>query len=290
MKTQTQSTIVYEPIDLNLVKTLGKKRFNSNNHHTNDVKPDDYFTQIEECNTKNWVNKLNRPHKKIIIDNKNDILFLHKISHLGKITRKTSNLYKEDLLDFVKSYETKYANIFENNQKYFVRSEHVSLKYGEHGLIPYTNFKQIIESICTCPSGHTPLNFNDTQITLYLFEWIEMNKKDEFRVFVKNKKITCISQQYLYDDFGLNEEVLRDKIIILMIYFENHVKNMINLCNFSYDFTFVYDEPYVIEFNTFGKEYASGSALFHWILDHDKLYGSQENLVYVRYIETQKTI
>ena len=32
------------------------------------------------------------------------------------------------------------------------------------------------------------------------------------------------------------------------------------------------DTPYFIEPNCFGKYYAAGSALFHWIHDHDKLH------------------
>jgi hypothetical protein len=50
---------------------------------------------------------------------------------------------------------------------------------------------------------------------------------------------------------------------------------------FSYDFTFIDNEPYFIEINCFGKENAAGSALFHWIIDYDKLYGVND-CIYVR--------
>lgn len=39
-----------------------------------------------------------------------------------------------------------------------------------------------------------------------------------------------------------------------------------------------YNVPYPIEINSFGKEYASGSALFHWITDYDILYGKKQNI------------
>lgn len=184
--------IIYEPVELDFIKKYGNDRFNTNNHFIDDIEPDDYFISIDKCSTKNWVNKLNRHYEKIIIDDINDINFLNKISFLCKITGKSSKIYENDLLEFVEKYEKKYGTIF-IDKKYFVRCENVSLKYGEHGLIPYENFRTIIESIVTCPYGHTPIYSGTKEITLYLFEWVEMNNCDEFRVFVKNKKITCIS-------------------------------------------------------------------------------------------------
>lgn len=283
---KTLYNIIYETIESNIIKQYGSDRFNTNNHFIKDIKPDDYFITIENCRTKNWVNKLNRQYEKIIIDDINDINFLNKISFLGKMTGKSSKIYEDELLEFVKKYEKKYETIFTNNKEYFVRSENVSLKYGEHGLIPYTNFRTIIESIITCPHGHTPIYSDTKEITLYLFDWIEMNACDEFRVFVKNKKITCISQQHLYDNFNLDKVILNNKIKLLIDYFEDTIKQIIDQPDFSYDFTFVNDIPYFIEPNSFGKEYAAGSALFNWLIDYDKLYGLDENKnnIYVRYV------
>jgi hypothetical protein len=43
------------------------------------------------------------------------------------------------------------------------------------------------------------------------------------------------------------------------------------------------NQPYFIEVNPFGSEYSSGSALFHWIQDHEILYENGENVT-VRYV------
>ena len=276
--------IIYEPIESEIIRKYGDEKFNTNNHWINDIKPFDYYTTIDKCNTKNWIDKLNRYYEKIIIDDEMDIIFLIKMSVLGKLTGKSSKIYEDELLEFVEKYEKQYPNIFINNKKYFVRSENVSLKYGEHGLIPYTNFKTIIESIVSSPHGHTPIYSNTKEITLYLFEWVNMNKCDEFRVFVKNKKITCISQQHIYNIFDFDNNILKNKIELLIDYFEKNVVKIIEQNDFSYDFTFVNNIPYFIEPNSFGKEYAAGSALFHWIIDYDKLYGLIENTIYVRYV------
>lgn len=37
-----------------------------------------------------------------------------------------------------------------------------------------------------------------------------------------------------------------------------------------------------IEINSFGKEYTSGSSLFHWLIDENKLYSDSEE-IYFRY-------
>lgn len=38
------------------------------------------------------------------------------------------------------------------------------------------------------------------------------------------------------------------------------------------------DIPYPIELNSFGKEYSSGSALFHWLEHEDILYGKTDHV------------
>lgn len=43
------------------------------------------------------------------------------------------------------------------------------------------------------------------------------------------------------------------------------------------------DSPYFIEPNSFGKDYAAGSALFHWIDDYDALHNS--DIIEFRYIK-----
>ena len=59
--------------------------------------------------------------------------------------------------------------------------------------------------------------------------------------------------------------------------------NIVNVSSYTIDFALLdNDEPYFIELNSFGKEYAAGSALFHWILDEDILYNKQ-NKIYFRY-------
>jgi hypothetical protein len=196
-------------------------------------------------------------------------------------------LYDDELEDFLKRNE--YLDIF-NGKSYFVRCENVSLKYGEHREGPYYNMKQIIESVCSCIEGHKPLYENTTELIFYLFDWINLQKHNEFRVFVHNNKITAISQQHLYGLYEKDiEENLENKLQLIVDYFDSTIKQNMKELGFEsycYDFVIVFDNltcqmiPYFIEPNSFGKEYAAGSALFHWIEDENILYGKNDKICF----------
>ena len=44
------------------------------------------------------------------------------------------------------------------------------------------------------------------------------------------------------------------------------------ISNYTFDFALINNNPYLIELNSFGKELAAGSALYHWLLDEKILY------------------
>ena len=106
-------------------------------------------------------------------------------------------------------------------------------------------------------------------------------------MFVCNNKITAILQQNLYyklyDELSISK--IPENLQIIIDYFTKEIVTKINwISSYSYDFAIVDGNPYFIEMNCFGKEYAAGSALFHWLLDEDVLYGkSGENVIEFRY-------
>jgi hypothetical protein len=177
------------------------------------------------------------------------------------------------------------------NGGHFVRCENVSLKYGKHGCIQYTNIKQIFESMLTSPIGHSPINVDIEELNIYLIQWTNINKFKEFRVFVHDNKITAISQQHFYQSNELlkvlsnddKSKIINEWIILIQNYFNSNIKNNILLNSYCYDFAILdNNKPYFIEINPFGKEYSSGSALFHWLNDENKLYGIDDK-IYFRY-------
>jgi hypothetical protein len=59
----------------------------------------------------------------------------------------------------------------------------------------------------------------------------------------------------------------------------SHITPNINhISNYTIDLAVVDSKIYFIELNSFGAEYAAGSALFHWIIDKEILYGNTDRI------------
>lgn len=306
---------IIEKIEIDDVFKFDKLKYNSNNHWVNDKKPNDYIQVLEQAYLNKWIDKF-RQYKLVIISNPQHIAWLKEVSQLCSITRRFSTLYEDDLDDILKMYR-QYDHLFEGN-KYFVRCDNVSLKYSEFGNIPFTNLKDILKSCVTCQDTHTPITNELVELRIYLFEWININPNLEFRVFINNNKITAISQQNLYnrnqilyeistqyqhidDHVGcltrnqltVYTECIEYKTSVIKLwcdrvtsFFKNEIKPKItHITNYTIDIALLQNlEPYLIEINSFGKEYSAGSSLFHWLIDEQKLYGNKEN-IYFRYCQ-----
>lgn len=265
-----------EKISLSDVLAYGKDRYNSNNHWKDGKRPDNYDKIIGQGNTDKWIDLFHDDYKTIKIT-KDETIWMDEAFKGGRILRKMSSTYNEDLDDLLK----KYGN--ELGGEYFVRTKYNSLKYGRYGTGPYKNLREIIISMVTTTDGHRCFKLGE-DIVIYLMKWISnFNSEKEFRIFVYNSKITCISQQNLYSENlwleDKDKEFINDIVQDIIKFHEREVSKKITyISDYVYDFAFIGDsnKPYFIEINSFGKEYASGSSLFHWIIDEDKLYDSKE--------------
>lgn len=284
-------SILIRPISLDDVLAKDKICYNTNNHWTDNIRPVNYDSVIAKTHTHNWINQF-RSYKKIIINTKQDLYWMKQAYEIGSKTKRFPHSYDDELQDMINKYKH-YDNIFDGTE-YFVRSENVSLKEGIHGVGPYKDFKSIIESIITCRLGHSPLYEDTTEITLYLCEFKKnLNQNREFRVFVKENKITAISQQSLYDVNDILQplnDIEKNNLIckwidIIKSYYETDIKQKItHIDSYVIDFAILDDDtPYFIELNSFGKQYASGSALFGWIQDYNILYGLCGDVIEFRY-------
>lgn len=216
--------IIIEPIQLDDIIKYDKEKFNSNNHwdkdpdkdpdkdldknldkvpnKTNNVRPFDYYEQITNSNTKNWIDLFAESngytYQTITINNPYHIGWMKKANEISRQTGKFSKLYEDELDEFVKQFYLDMTNQqilpLTNTTPYFIRTENVSLKYGQHGIGPYYNIKQIIESLVSSVDGHSPIYPDTTEIVLYLIPFNnKINDSNEWRVFVNNNKITAIS-------------------------------------------------------------------------------------------------
>lgn len=278
---------IIEQISQSDVIAKDKERYNSNNHWSNDIPPIDYKEVIQKSNTSNWLSKFRSGYKVVTIDDPIVLQWLKSASRISMQTGRFSELFREELNDFLLTHGYKYEHIFDG-KGYFVRSENVSFKYGQHGVGPYYSLEQILESVCSCIQGHKPLYEDTTCLTLYLLEWVDIKPYNEYRVFVCNKQITAVSQQHLHNVYKElnNHEIISKALNAIYEYFEQTIKDLItNTNSYVYDFAFVGEHltPFFIEPSSFGKEYAAGSALYHWLIDEDILYGKANNIIHFRY-------
>ena len=290
-----------KPIDLDDIVHYDKEKYNSNNHWVNGIRPEDYDKILSNSNTDKWIGSF-KTYTILTINNPIHIEWIVKASSICSITGRFSNLYLEELeqtcLDLMK--QSDFAKAFDGTG-YFVRVGNVSLKYGVHGTSPYYDIKSILESMVSSIKSHTPVKDDTTELSIYLIPWVNIEPVDEFRVFVFNGKITAISQQDLYSKLfekkykGITLEqlisIITEKLNLIVNYFYQEMTNKINWIetnSYTFDFAIVESKPYLIELNSFGTEYAAGSALFHWINDKEILYNDFSNQDYT--IEFRYTV
>ena len=282
--TPTPYNLIIEEIPLYNVITC-PENYNSGNHG---ARPDDYYQILEKGNTNKWINSFHKDYITINIYDK-DIKWMQEAYKSGSYTGKFPNSFEDEKADILERY--KYLDKYFDDTKYFVRCNSVSLKYGQHGVGPYITFEQIIESLVTCIETHTPIDNKNRCIeplTIYLLKWQKFDKYKEYRIFICNNSITAISQQNIYevneflDAFTEEERIQIIEMHTQIIYdsFETNIKKkIIHTSNYCIDAVILEnDSLYFIEINSFGKEYAAGSALFHWLNDEDILQGLKQNV------------
>jgi hypothetical protein len=278
----SKKTVIVKRFQLDHVFSHDKVLFNTNNHEYSEEQPapPDYKESMNKTKTKNWIDIFHKDNYKTLTLGQTDLKWMNKALSIGLITGKCSHIYDDEL----EMTCNKYKDLVPKG-KWFIRSDSVSLKEGKHGIGPYDNIKDIIESMVTTKPGHTCYDQEDTECKIYFMNWQQMNPDKEFRVFVYKNEITAISSQHLYTINkwlnSLSELEITEVVHKILDFFETDIKeNLSYLESYTFDFAFINDnnesfgQPYFIEPNGFGKCYAAGSALYHWIYDHDTLHES----------------
>lgn len=205
----------------------------------------------------------------------------------------------------------------------FVRTGSCSLKDAPGGLCAFSEGSAVVRAMVASARVHTAvdaaLRHGDVQdweseeafmrafgVSLYVLEWRELAKEDEFRVFVHRGRVTAISQ---YGWFSGNRwwhrryllpEVVRAIIAfadatVPQAGFESCVMDVLVSGAHEEDEhggahettganAVVQEEEAeedeaaitvsLIEFNPFGAHLGSGAALFHWMRDWDALHST----------------
>jgi len=262
-------------LDLSEVLKYDRIKYNINNVWIDDIQPIDYEYVCNQTKTKYWIDKFHKDEYFTITLDKSDLWWMSQAFKSGCLTKRFPKQYLEEL----DSLKSKYNHLIKNNDKgYFVRTEKASMKYGCHGVGPYHNIETIVESMVTTLAQHRCFNQEDNECTIYFMRWIDnLDTDKEFRIFVYNNKITAISAQHLYqiNDYltSLTDEEIYIMIDDIIVYFNLNIKDkLLDIGSYVMDFYYDPINPYFIEINPFGFEYASGTALFG-LEDKSLLYG-----------------
>lgn len=266
--------------------------FNVNNLY-GDKMPSDYHEKIKRGNTSRWIDLFHSDNYQTLKLDESDLRWMKVACHVGLFTCDFSRIHKDDLEYTCEKYRNRMAEIKASDpigaeNGWFIRVESVSLKYGKHGPGPYRDLKEIIESLVTSSSGHECIKPDDIECTIYFMRWQSMDPFKEFRIFVHQNRITAISDQHLHViNKWLNtksDDEISDIVNIIINYFDKNISPKLEfISSYVMDLALVGDDeiPYFIEPNSFGGNYASGSALYHWIYDHDTLH--DDDIIEFRY-------
>lgn len=221
-----QTVIVVEAIDVNDVISLGETRFNSSAHFSHTKGPPvDYIDRVERTHSRYWINCLKSSYRRIDIDLKRPgSSWIYEAVNIGIHTGEFPHSFEDEFEIFLAfiEHETDVKDVFDGS-KYFIRSNEVSLREGKHGVGPYVDIKNVIESVVTCKASHRPINEDTKVLTIYCIPWVEIHPNKEFRMFVHENRVTAISQQHLrvrnehLADISSSE--LRDKVLSLNLSF-----------------------------------------------------------------------
>ena len=113
------------------VKTYDKTRYNTNNKYI--TKPDDYDVILSQTFTKNWIDKFRTEYTVINIPLED---WMRDTLNIYLMTGKISELFYDDLEEYIKLNETDFIRDYLKANNIFIRSETVSLKEGIHGTGP----------------------------------------------------------------------------------------------------------------------------------------------------------
>lgn len=281
-----------ETLSLGEVLEHDRVKYNVNNLWA-DQRPHDYFERLDAIHARHWMPLL-KPEAQRLSIWPGELPWLKECARLCSQTGRWSGLFEDDMALLLARHADVDAVL--QQRRWFVRSDTVSFKYGQHGAGPYSSLRQVIESAVSSLQGHTPLFNEATELNLWLVPWIDnIGTNNEFRLFVHQGRLTAISQQQLYArNTRLTPTLAREWAQVIHAYFEAHIKPLLDSAlpalrqGCTIDLAVLDgNTPYFIEFNSFGAESAAGSALFHWLDDAEKLesHEQQQQPIWFRYVD-----
>jgi len=264
------------------------QNFNSNNHDKdiNDIEivNKDYKTEIAKTNLSMYAELICYPIVWQYTFTLREIHMLYTICETGIIVTRRPKIFDDEIDSLVNELTQ-----FWIDGEWFARFDACSMKDAGKK-IPYKSPIDVIDAIITSKRAYNALidviNLQQSTMTLSFVAYNKNWQQDhELRCFIRNRQLTCISQ-YNWFAYGYFGSLCEMQLITIAHDVQTFIAgkidvicDKINTNDLVMDIYVLIDDTgetaiSIIELNSFGYWLASGSGLFHWLSDKDKLYNS----------------
>lgn len=266
--------IIIEHVDNTILSNC-----NTNNHpikETDDIDPTAYHHELSKTYLSKYADLINYPCEYTYEFTKEEVLDLIQMCEISTQTQKQPKLYQDDYDKIIKRFSDHFVE-----GHWFFRFDSCSPKDGSIEF-PAMSSTDVIQSIVTSIRAYKALRKGENKLYFCRFD-SSWDQQKELRIFVKNNKVTCISP-YIYYSTSFWSTLSNDELTDVASKISNKVTELsakFNVPDYVADMYYQSDgQLKIIELNSFGYWLASGSALFHWLNDYDKLYGSDGNIYF----------
>lgn len=278
--------INYEVIDY---KKFNPEEWNSCNHP--ELFPENYdeksYIKIKSADYSGWYNKkldpflLSPPVAIVKLPPK----YRKQLYDLNKLVllRGLQSRDTETINEILNAISSRLSGKIEKGP-YFIRSDECSTKdVHSYFPVPYDTLKDYVKDVviskrmCSFLDGRS-----DDEFVVIISKWdntVDMEK--EFRVFVKDKYVTGISQYKWHKP--LNWHPSRDDMYRIVSFVNTLYET--NLCiqpDITMDVHVDMNSVRLVEMGPFGGHTGCSSCLFHWLRDKDIIYNTNKKSLVVR--------
>lgn len=281
-KSRLSELVEYYNLDFQIIKNIFVPHNFYNeckNEKYKEIYASIYKLYISQFDYENWCENKNM----LVKFSHQDIdIIIYLIEYAEKITQETIKNFSKNFSQEIKRIMEKYR---ENKiTRFFVKLSGTSGK-SQKELRPLFDeidiIKFITHSVFLQEYNKAKNKIFTKDLYLVILPWNDMfeDKKYEFRCFMFNKKIKCVSSQLWYDNPMYNE---KDMEIIKNVFCNYKDKSIYQDAVID---VYIKDNIlHVIEYNPFGPYSSSCSSLFNWTKDYNKIHNDYDD-IYFRYIE-----
>ncbi len=129
------------------------------------------------------------------------------------------------------------------------------------------------------------INYQETEYIVFK-AWMTFNPQHEYRVFIIGGRIKAISQQLWYEPTTCQHQPGDILALLESRFAKVPLIGRFSLCTLDVIVDVAMNTCYLIEVNPPGLWASSGSSLYHWIDDYEKLFTPDGNIYFRHYVHT----